>query len=261
MNPTNVNIHPDAQIGKNTTIHPFTTISGNVIIGDNCVIGPNATIMDGAWIGNHCQLFPGAVISAPPQDLKYQGEASTVTIGDHVTIREFVTVNRGTALDKNNTSIDSNSFLMAYVHVAHDCQIGSHVILANGVQMAGHVVIDDYAFVGGTVAIHQHVKIGRHSMISGGCLVRKDVPPFVTAAREPLSYAGVNSIGLRRRGYTNQQIQDIQDVYRIFYLSGLNNADALDKIRLELNPSAERDEVLRFVENANRGIIRGLAEE
>lgn len=213
--------------------------------------------MDGARIGKHCKIYPGAVISAPPQDLKYKGESSTVSIGDHTVIRECVTINKGTALDRSETSIGSHCLLMAYVHVAHDCVIKNNVILANAVQMAGHVHISDYAFVGGTSAIHQFVKIGAHTMIGGGSLVRKDVPPYITAAREPLSYAGINSIGLRRRGFSNEQINEIQEVYRIIYLSGLNNASALDKIKLELNPSPERDHIIRFIENSSRGMIRG----
>lgn len=258
---TQAYIHPEAKIGHDVIIEPFTHVSADVEIGERTRIGPNATIMDGARIGKDCQIFPGAIISAPPQDLKYKGEPSTVTIGDDTIIRECVTVNRGTALDKNDTKIGKNSLLMAYVHIAHDCVVGNNVMLANGVQMAGHVIINDYAFVGGAVAIHQFVKIGKHTMISGGCLVRKDVPPFVTAAREPVSYAGVNSIGLRRRGFSNNQIREIQDVYRIFYLSGLNNSQALDKIKLELNPSQERDDIVNFIENSNRGLMRGSFEK
>lgn len=253
-------IEPTAEIGNNVTIEPFSTISKNVIIGDNTWIGPNVSIMEGARIGRHCQIYPGAVISAPPQDLKYKGEPSTVTIGDHTVIRECVTINKGTALDHMDTSIGSHCLLMAYVHVAHDCIIKNNVILANSVQMAGHVHIADYAFIGGTTAIHQFVKIGKHTMIGGGSLVRKDVPPFVIAAREPLSYAGVNSIGLRRRGYSNDKIKEIQEVYRIIYLSGLNNSAAIDKIKLELTPSPERDDIINFIENSTRGMMRGSTD-
>jgi len=253
-------VHPNAQLGENVTIEPFTSIAEDVTIGDNTWIGPNATIMNGARIGSNCRIYPGAVVSAEPQDLKYEGEPSTTTIGDHTIIRECVTVNRGTKLDRNDTKVGNNCVLMAYTHIAHDCIINNDVILANGVQMAGHVHIGEYAFVGGTTAIHQFVKIGAHTMISGGSLVRKDVPPFVTAARDPLSYAGINSIGLRRRGFTTEKIREIQDIYRIFYLSGLNNTDALDKIKMELNPSAERDDIIRFIENSNRGMMRGINE-
>lgn len=253
-------VHPDAKIGENVTIEAFTSISADVTIGDHSWIGPNATIMNGARIGKHCRIYPGAVISAEPQDLKYEGEPSTVTIGNHTTIRECVTVNRGTKLDRNDTHVGNHCVLMAYTHVAHDCVIGNHVILANGVQMAGHVHIADYAFIGGTTAIHQFVKIGAHTMISGGSLVRKDVPPFVTAARDPLSYAGINSVGLRRRGFSTEKIGEIQDIYRMIYLSGLNNSDALDKIKMELNPSKERDDIINFIETSSRGMMRGSKE-
>ncbi|MBR10652.1 MAG: acyl-[acyl-carrier-protein]--UDP-N-acetylglucosamine O-acyltransferase [Rickettsiales bacterium] len=255
-----VYIHPNAKIGKNVIIEPFTYIGEDVIIGNNCTIGPNVTIKDGARIGKHCQIYPGAVIAGEPQDLKFEGESSTVTIGDNVIVRECVTINRGTALDRGDTHIGNHVVLMAYTHIAHDCVIEDHVILANSVQMAGHVHISEHAFLGGTTAVHQFVKIGAHTMISGGSLVRKDVPPYVTAARDPLSYMGVNSIGLRRRGFSNEKINELQDIYRIFYISGLNNTDALDKIRTELSPTAERDEIIRFIEDSSRGLMRGGKE-
>ncbi|MEQ8582380.1 MAG: acyl-ACP--UDP-N-acetylglucosamine O-acyltransferase [Marinoscillum sp.] len=257
MTNTLSHIHPEAKIAENVTIEAFCSIAADVVIGEGTWIGPNSTIMDGARIGKNCRIFPGAVISAEPQDLKYQGEPSTATIGDNTIIRECVTINKGTRLDRNDTNIGRSCVLMAYTHVAHDCVIRDHVILANAVQMAGHVHIGEYAFIGGTTAIHQFVKIGAHSMISGGSLVRKDVPPYVTAARDPLSYAGVNSIGLRRRAFSNDKIREIQDIYRIFYLSGLNNTEALDKIKMELNPSAERDDIIKFIEASNRGMMRG----
>lgn len=260
MNSALTSIDPTAKIGQNVTIGPFTTIQGNVEIGDGTAIGSNVTIMNGARIGTHCKIFPGAVIAAEPQDLKYNGESSTVTIGNHTTIRECVTINRGTALDRSDTHIGDHCVVMAYTHIAHDCVIGNHVILANGVQMAGHVHIENYAFIGGTTAIHQFVHIGAHAMISGGCLVRKDVPPYVTAAREPLSYAGVNAVGMRRRDFTNEKINEIQDIYRWFYLKGLNTTDALDKIKLACTPSTERDAIVTFMEQSNRGLMRGNIE-
>lgn len=250
-------IHPDASIGENVTIEPFTYIDQGVTIGDNSKIGPNVTIKAGTTLGNNCQVYPGAVIGAEPQDLKFAGEYSTVSIGNDVIIRECVTINRGTALDKGDTYIGNHVVLMAYTHIAHDCIIGDHVILANSVQMAGHVHIGNYAFLGGTTAVHQFVKIGAHAMISGGSLVRKDVPPYVTAARDPLSYMGVNSIGLRRRGFGNDKINELQDIYRVFYVSGLNNTDALEKIKTEMTPSTERDEIIRFIEESSRGLMRG----
>jgi UDP-N-acetylglucosamine acyltransferase len=216
--------------------------------------------MDGARIGKNCRIFPGSVISAPPQDLKYKGEPTTVTIGDNTVIRECVTLNRGTALDKNTTAIGQNCLLMAYVHVAHDCLIGNSVIVANAVQLAGHIDVQDYAFVGGVSAVHQFVKIGAHAMVSGGSLVRKDVPPFTKAARVPLGYSGINSIGLRRRGFSSEKINEIQEIYRIIYLSGLNNTMALNEIELKMTPSKERDEILNFIRNSERGIMRGFLQ-
>lgn len=248
-------IHPSAQIGTDVTISPFVTIYGDVVIGDNTWIGPNVTIMDGARIGRNCRIFPGAVISAIPQDLKFDGEQSIVEIGDNVTIREFVTVNKGT-VDRMKTSVGDNTLLMAYVHVAHDCIIGKNCIIANAVNMAGHVLVDDFVVIGGMSAVHQFVHIGKHAMLSGGSLVRKDIPPFIRAGREPLSYIGVNSIGLRRRGFSNEAINEIQDVYRKFYLSGMNTSQALDYIEKFLPVSIERDEILQFVQMSKRGIIR-----
>ncbi|MFY0606615.1 MAG: acyl-ACP--UDP-N-acetylglucosamine O-acyltransferase [Cyclobacteriaceae bacterium] len=255
-----VSIHPSAQIGQNVIIEPFSVIGEGVVIGDHCVIGPNASILKGARIGNYCKVFPGAVIAAEPQDLKYNGEDTTVTVGDFTTIRECVTINKGTALDRGNTGIGERCTIMAYTHVAHDCVIANDVILANSVQMAGHVVIEEFAFIGGTTAIHQYVKIGSHTMISGGSLVRKDVPPFITAAREPLTYLGINSVGLRRRGFTDAKINELQEIYRLFYLSGMHNTEALDHIRTDLVPSPERDEIIQFIERSSRGLIRSIKE-
>jgi len=254
-------IHPEAKIAQNVVVEPFTTIYKDVEIGEGTWIGPNVTIMEGARIGKNCKIFPGAVISAPPQDLKYQGEASTAVIGDNSIIRECVTMNRGTALDKNTTAVGKNCLIMAYVHIAHDCIIGDNVIVANSVQLAGHIEVQDHVFIGGTSAVHQFVKIGAHAMISGGSLVRKDVPPFIKAAREPLSYAGINSIGLRRRGYTNEQINEIQQVYRILFLNGLNYSAALEKIEMEMPSSVERDEILNFFRSSERGVIKGQGRD
>lgn len=249
-------IHPDAKIAPNVVIDPFVTIDKNVIIEEGTRIGSNATILEGTRIGKNCNIFPGAVIGAIPQDLKFVGEETTVEIGDNTTIREFVTINRGTKA-KGKTVIGSNCLLMAYVHVAHDCVIGDHVILVNSVQVAGEVVINDWAIIGGLSAIHQFVHVGAHVMISGGSLVSKDVPPYVKAGRERLSYAGVNSIGLRRRNFTNEQIRDIQDCYRVMFQSRLNTTDALSHIEAELPASKERDEIILFVKNSKRGIIKG----
>ncbi len=249
-------IDPKATLGNNVHVDPFSTVNENVVIGDNTWIGPNVTIFPGARIGKNCKIFPGAVIAGIPQDLKFQGEDSTVMIGDNTTIRECVTISRGT-VDKQTTVIGANCLLMAYVHVAHDCVIGSHVIIANSVQIAGHVAIDDWAIVGGSSAVHQFVKIGMHSMISGGSLVRKDVPPFTKAAREPLSYAGVNSLGLRRRGFTSETISHIQEVYRILFLNSMNNSRALEEIEVNLPATKERDEILNFIRSSERGVMKG----
>jgi UDP-N-acetylglucosamine acyltransferase len=253
-------VHPDAKIGSNVTIEPFVTIEGNVEIGDGSVIGPNVTIFDGARIGKNCRIYPGAVISAIPQDLKFAGEETLATIGDNTTIRECVTLNRGTKA-AYKTSIGSNCLVMAYVHIAHDCEVGNNCILANNVTLAGHVIIEDFASIAGLAAVHQFVRIGAHSYIAGGSLVRKDVPPYIKAAREPLSYIGVNSIGLRRRSFTNDQIQQIQEIYRYIYLRGHNISQALDFIEKEMPASRERDEILLFVRNSTRGIMRGNSSD
>ena len=250
------NIHPDAVIGENVVIEPFATIGRDVVIGDNTWIGPNACIMDGARIGKNCRIFPGAVVGAIPQDLKFDGEESTLEIGDHVTIREYCTLNRGTKAN-HRTRIGDRSLLMAYVHVAHDCIVGRNCILANNVGLAGHIEVGDWAILGGYAAVHQFVKIGPHAMIGGGALVRKDIPPYIKAAREPISYNGVNSIGLKRRGFSPDQINRIQDVYRVLFVKGLNIRQAVVRIE-SMEPSAERDTILAFIQNSNRGLLKGL---
>ncbi len=255
MNQPLAYIHPEAKIAHNVVIEPFSTIYKNVEIGEGTWIGPNVTIMEGARIGKNCKIFPGAVISSVPQDLKFAGEETTAVIGDNTVIRECVTVSRGT-IDKMRTVVGSNCLIMSYAHIAHDCVVGNNCIVVNAVQMAGHVEMGDYAIIGGSSAVHQFVKIGSHAMISGGSLVRKDVPPYVKAAREPLTYAGINSIGLRRRGFTSEQINEVQQIYRILFMSGNNTTEALDKIEIELAPSKERDEILNFVRNSGRGIIK-----
>lgn len=249
-------IHPAAKIAPSVVIDPFVTIEQNVEIGDGTRIGSNVTIMEGARIGKNCTIFPGAVISGIPQDLKFRGEDTLAIIGDNTTIRECVTVNRGTAA-KGKTVVGSNCLIMAYSHVAHDCVIGDNVIISNATQIAGEVVVDNFAVIGGGTLIHQFCHIGPHVMIQGGALVNKDIPPYVKAAREPIAYAGVNSIGLRRRGFTSEVIRDIQEIYRYLYLSGLNNTDAVERIEAELPATKERDEIILFVRNSKRGIIRG----
>lgn len=249
-------IHPEAKIAPNVVIEPFVTIDKNVVIEEGTRIGSNVTILEGARIGKNCVVFPGAVIAAVPQDLKFNGEDTVVIIGDNTTIRECVTINRGTSA-KGKTVVGSNCLLMAYTHIAHDCKIGNNVIMSNCVQVAGEVQVDDFAVIGGGSLVHQFVHIGSHAMIQGGSLITKDVPPFIKAGRNPLSYAGVNSIGLRRRAYDNEKIREIQDIYRYLYQSGLNNSDAIERIEAELTTSPERDEIILFVKNSQRGIIKG----
>lgn len=252
-------VHPDAKIGNNVKIEPFAVIYGDVIIGDNTWIGPHAVIMDGARIGKGCRIFPGAVISAIPQDLKFVGEITTAEIGDNTTIRECATVNRGTKT-KNKSVVGSDCLIMAYAHVAHDCVVGNRVILGNGVQLAGEVEIDDWAILSAHTLVHQFVKIGGHVMISGGSLVRVDVPPYVTAASEPLSYFGINTVGLRRRNYTNEQIRDIQEAYRFLFQSKLSVPTAIEKIRKEITPSNEVKYIINFIQGSERGIIKGFVK-
>ncbi|MFN4145011.1 MAG: acyl-ACP--UDP-N-acetylglucosamine O-acyltransferase [Runella sp.] len=248
-------IHPEAKIAQNVVIEPFAIIHKDVEIGEGTWIGSHAVINEGARIGKNCKIYSGAVISAIPQDLKFKGEYTLTYIGDNTVIREYATISRGTE-EYRKTEIGANCLIMAYAHVAHDCRIGNHCIIVNNVQLGGHVHLGDWGIIGGSSSVHQWVKIGQHAMISGGSLVRKDVPPYTKAAREPLSYAGVNSIGLRRRGFTNEQISEIQEVYRYIYLKGLNNSDALEQIEIELVPSAERDEIVNFIRSSERGIIK-----
>ncbi len=253
-------IHPEAQIGENVTIGPYCYIDKNVQIGDGTWIGPNVTIFEGARIGKNCRVFPGAVISGIPQDLKFKGELTTAVIGDHTTIREYVTVNRGTAY-ANSTVVGSNCLLMAYVHIAHDCILGDHVILANNVTLAGHVEIAHWAILEGLAAVQQFIKIGMHSFIAGASLVRKNVPPYVKAAREPLSYAGVNVIGLQRRGFSPEQINHIQDIYRILFVKGYRTSHALSLIENEMDSTPERENILRFIRSATDiGIMKGFRQ-
>jgi UDP-N-acetylglucosamine acyltransferase len=258
MNQPLAYVHPQAKIARNVVIEPFVTIHKNVEIGEGTWIGSNVTIMEGARIGKNCRIFPGAVISAIPQDLKFDGEETTVEIGDNTTVREFVTINRGTKANLK-TVVGKNCLLMAYVHVAHDCVIGNNCILANAVNLAGHINIDDYAIVGGLSAVHQFVNIGAHVMISGGSLIRKDVPPFTKAARDPLSFVGINSVGLRRRGFSSEKINEIQDLYRIIYLKSLNVTQAVTYIETEMPATKERDEIISFITSSSRGIMKGYS--
>ncbi|MBC34969.1 MAG: acyl-[acyl-carrier-protein]--UDP-N-acetylglucosamine O-acyltransferase [Bacteroidetes bacterium] len=253
-------VHPDAKIGKNVKIDPFAYIEQDVEIGDDCWVGSNASILSGARIGKSCKIFQGAVIAAIPQDLKFNGEESYVIIGNHTTVREHATINRGTKAGPE-TKVGSHCLIMAYAHVAHDCVLGDHVILANAATLAGHVEIGDWAIIGGLCAVHQFVKIGAHTLISGGSLVRKDVPPYIKAASEPLAYAGINSIGLSRRDYNEEQINNIASAYRILYQQGLNISQAASQIQSEFVSSPEIENILSFINESDRGLIKKRIRE
>ncbi|MBD5191183.1 MAG: acyl-ACP--UDP-N-acetylglucosamine O-acyltransferase [Bacteroidales bacterium] len=248
-------IHPGAKIGNNVSIGNFTTIHDDVEIGDGCEIHNNVTIFPGARIGKNVKIFPGAVIAGIPQDLKFRGEITTAEIGDGTTIRECATVNRGTA-SKGKTVVGSNCLIMAYTHIAHDCLIGDQVIISNATQLAGEVIIDNNAVIGGGSLVHQFCHLGRNIMLQGGALVNKDIPPFVKAAREPISYVGLNTIGLHRNGFSQEDIQLIQEIYRIIYLSDMNVSHALDLVRETISDSPIKNEIVDFIANSGRGIIR-----
>lgn len=250
-------IHPDAKIGKDVTISPFVTIYEDVVVGDGTYIHPHVTLYPGARIGKNCKIFPGVTVAAEPQDLKFQGEYTTAEIGDNTTLRECVTVHRGTA-SKGRTVVGSNCLLMAYCHVAHDCELGNNLIISNATQFAGEVVVDDNAVIGGGTLVHQFTHIGSYVMIQGGTLVNKDVPPYIMAARSPVSFVGLNIVGLRRRGFSNEQIATLQEIYRRIFNSDSNMTDALNAIEAELPASPERDYVLDFIRSSSRGVVKGL---
>lgn len=253
-------VHPEAQLGKNVTVEPFAFIEKDVVIGDNCRIYPHAVVLEGSRIGKGCHIFPGAVISGIPQDLKFAGEKTTAEIGDHTTVRECVTVNRGTA-SRGKTIVGNNCLLMAYSHIAHDCILKNNIIIGNASQIAGEVEIDDFAILSGSVLVHQFTRISQHVMIQGGSRVGKDIPPYTLIGRDPIAYCGINIVGLRRRGFTNQQVFLIQDIYRTLYTRGLNNTDALLAIETEYEASKERDLILNFIKSSKRGIVRGSIDE
>ena len=253
-------IDPQAKIAKNVVVEPFVTIEKNVEIGSGTWIGSNVTIMEGARIGENCEIFPGAVISAIPQDLKFDGEDSLAIIGDNTIVRECATINRATKAT-GKTIVGNNCLIMAYAHIAHDCVIGNNAIIVNNVALGGHVEIGEHAIIGGITAVHQFIRIGKHCMVSGGSLVRKDIPPYVKAGREPLSFIGINSIGLRRKNFSEEEITEIQDIYRILYQKGNNNTQAVNKIEIDFKISEIRDEIISFVRNSGRGIMRGYNQK
>lgn len=251
------NVDSTAKIGLNVQVDSFSTIFEDVEIGEGTRVHPNVTIYPGTRIGKNCEIFPGAVIGVIPQDLKFDNEYTTVEIGDNTVIRECVTIHRGTS-DKFKTSIGSNCLLMTYVHVAHDCQIGNNVILASYVGLSGHVIIDDFAILEGKVAAQQFVHIGKHCFIGGASLIRKNVPPYIKAAREPMTYAGVNSVGLRRRGLSDADVREIEDIYRIIYVQNNNISKGIEAVKETIKESNLRTEILSFIENSDKGIIRGM---
>lgn len=248
-------IHPNAKIGSNVTVEPFAVIHDNVTIGNDTHIMSHAVIMPFSRIGHHCRIFPSAVIGSIPQDLKFIGEESTAEIGDHTTIREFVTINRGTK-DRWKTVIGSHCLLMAYAHVAHDCLIGDQVILANAVQLAGHVEVGDYAIIGGLAGAHQFTRIGAHTYVAGHTVIRKDVPPYVKAAREPMRYMGLNIVGLQRRAFPQEKIDAISHIYHTLFIGNHSFANAIERIKDKIPASETKNEILQFIMNSKAGIIK-----
>jgi UDP-N-acetylglucosamine acyltransferase len=250
------NVHKGATIADDVVVEPFSTIYEDVTIGNGCWIGPNVVIMNGARIGHNVKIFPGAIISGDPQDLKYQGEYTTAEIGDNTVIREYVTLNKGTKAN-NKTVVGKDCLIQSYAHIAHDCVLHDRVIMGSYAGLAGEVEVDNWAIISPGCLVHQFVRVGAHVMIQAGCKVGKDVPPFSMAGREPVTYTGINSIGLRRRGFDNDTIYAVQEVYRIIYQRGLNISDALDFVEANLPASRERDEIILFIRESKRGIIRG----
>ena len=252
-------VSPEAQLGENVEIGPYAYIDKDVVIGDNCKIHPHAVIYSYVRMGEGCEVFPGAVVGAIPQDLKYDGEVTYVEIGNHVTIRECATINRGTnASGKGVTKVGNNTLIMSYVHIAHDCRVGNHCILTSYVGIAGETDVDDWAIIGGGTKVHQFSHIGTHAMVGGACKVNKDIPPYSICGRDPICYAGVNIVGLRRRGFESEVIRNIKDIYDTIYFQGLNNADGCAKVEAGFPKSEERDTILKFIRESKRGIVRGM---
>jgi len=248
-------VHPDAKIAGNVRIDAFAVVEHDTVLGDGSWIMSGGHVMAGSRLGKNCRIHQGAVVGGMPQDLKFSGEYSEVFLGDGCIVRECATINRGTKA-YGKTTLGKECLVMAYAHVAHDCIIGDHVILVNNVALAGHVEIGDWTILGGLSAVHQFVKIGSHVMVGGGSLVRKDIPPFITVAREPLTFEGVNAVGLRRRGFSNARIEEIHHAYRLLYQSGFNTTQAVSEIEREVPASPERTELIKFVLASDRGIVR-----
>lgn len=248
-------VSPKAHLGNNITIGPYSLIEDDVVIGDNCNIGQHVVIYNGARLGKDIKIFQGASVSNCPQDLKFANEETLFEVGDGTTIREFATLHRGT-IESGSSKVGKNCLLMAYTHVAHDCIVGDNVILANLVQLGGHVEVDDWVIIGGAAVVHQFEKIGKHAMIGGGYRVTSDVPPYILAAGEPLKFTGLNSVGLRRRGFSNDEIQKLKDIYNIIYGKKYNLSQAKEQIKLRFEDDEHASEVLRFLDNSKRGITR-----
>jgi len=249
-------VHPNARLAEDVTVEPFAYIAENVEIGEGTWVAPHSTILFGARIGKNCRIFPSAVVSGIPQDLKFRGEETTAEIGDNTTVREGTTINRGTA-SAGRTIIGNNCLIMAYAHVGHDCIIGNNCILGNGTGLAGEVKIDDWAILSAGTLVHQFTRRGGHVIIGVGSKVRTDVPPFIKADRDPLSYLGINSVGLTRRGFERDRIDYIHNIYRVIYQNGMNVSQALDFIEKEIKPTPDREYILEFIRKSERGIIRG----
>lgn len=251
-------VSPKAQLGNNVVVGPFAVVEDDVVVGEGTWIGPGAVLYGGTRIGKGCKIFNGASIGGPPQDLKYKGEPTLLEVGDGTVVREFVTLNRGT-VESGVTRVGKNCLLMAYTHVAHDCQLGNHVILANCASLGGHVHLEDWVIIGGLTPVHQFVHVGEHAMIGGGFRVPKDVPPYVLAGSDPLSFERLNLVGLRRRGFTAKAIEKLDQAYRLLYRSGLNVSQAVARIKEEVEPTPEVQKVLSFIAQSTRGIIPGLS--
>lgn len=252
-------VDPSAVIDKDVTIHPFAVVEKGVEIGEGTEIMSGAHIKYGSRLGKFCKVHPGAVIGGEPQDLKFKGEDSLAIVGDYTTVRECVTINRGT-LSKGKTVVGSHCLLMAYSHIAHDCLLKDHIIIGNCTQLAGEVEVDSYAIVSAGSLVHQFARISQHTMIQGGSKITKDIPPYTLIGRDPIVYCGINIVGLRRRGFSNEQIYQINDIYRTLFQRGLNNTQALRTIEEEVSDSYERNLILNFIRNSERGIVRGAME-
>lgn len=249
-------VSPRAELGNNVSIGPFTIVEEGAVIGDGTTVAANALIATGARIGKDCRIHHGAVIGHAPQDLKYANERSTCELGDRTVIREYATLHRGTG-EGGRTTIGSDCFLMGYVHIAHDCEVGSHVIMSNAAMMAGHTLVEDWAIIGGITPIHQFSRIGCHAMVGGGVRVGKDVPPYCMASNTPLMFEGLNSVGLRRRGFSREAIDAIHRAYTVIYRSGKNISQAMDAVSADasLMKFPEVVHVVEFIRGSNRGII------